>query len=180
MTSCGCFDHGGNKPTVPSLCRLSSGNARVDESSNGLTAYVSNRAPQPPPPPPPPVPAYSGPALYLGTLEACPWLLTGFDLSSCNLSAGEEAHCVVVQNGSLVATGNTTRGAIFALFEMAEVVLGVVDPWWRFTMNTPPYLGQINISTSFASIHPPPAFRYRGFFTNDKLHQPPTRPCALH
>ena len=82
--------------------------------------------------------------------------------------------------GSLVATGNTTRGAIFALFEMAEVVLGVVDPWWRFTMNTPPYLGQINISTSFASIHPPPAFRYRGFFTNDKLHQPPTRPCALH
>jgi hypothetical protein len=65
---------------------------------------------------PPPPPPYSGPAVYFGTLEHCPWLATDFDLSSCRLDRGAEAHCVVLTaNGSVVATGNTTRGAIFAL-----------------------------------------------------------------
>lgn len=81
---------------------------------------------------------------------------------------GEEAHCVIVRNGSdIVAVGNGTRGAIFALYELADKILGV-DPWWRFTQNTPEYQGTIEVDEHFASVVPPPAFKYRGVFTNDE------------
>ena len=39
---------------------------------------------------------------------------------------------LLTANGSVVATGNGTRGAIYALYAFAETVLGV-DPWWRIT-----------------------------------------------
>ena len=61
------------------------------------------------------------PALYLGTMSS-PWLTQLFDLTPCALGAGAEAHCVLEQRGSLVATGNTTRGAIFALYTVARPV----------------------------------------------------------
>jgi len=117
---------------------------------------------QPPPPP------YTGPVVYFGTLENAPWLQSFAELSGCDLAAGEEAHCVfVTANGSIVATGNGTRGAIYALYEFSEKVLGV-DPWWRFTDNAPAYVGTIELAAEFKSIVRPPAFTYRGVFTNDE------------
>jgi hypothetical protein len=58
-------------------------------------------------------------------------------------------------------------GQYLRRYELADKVLGV-DPWWRFTQNTPEYLGQIELATSFESIVPPPVFEYRGIFTNDE------------
>eukprot|EP00038_Savillea_parva_P011295 m.196480 g.196480 ORF g.196480 m.196480 type:complete len:864 (-) comp19831_c0_seq1:58-2649(-) len=117
---------------------------------------------------PPPPPPYTGPVIYAGTLENNPWLASSFDLSRCQLDRGAEAHCVLTtSNGSIVVTGNTTRGAMYALYEFSEKVLGV-DPWWRFTDNSPAYLGSIDIDEGFASIVQPPAFVYRGVFTNDE------------
>jgi hypothetical protein len=46
-------------------------------------------------------------------------------------------------------------------------VLGV-DPWWRFTQNPPLYQAEITLPADFAVILPPPAFKYRGIFTNDE------------
>ena len=70
-------------------------------------------------------------------------------------------------NGSIVATGNTTRGAIYALYTLAEKVLGV-DPWWRYTDHAPVYQGAITLAENFRVVVPPPAFKYRGVFTNDE------------
>jgi hypothetical protein len=102
----------------------------------------------------------SMPAVYMGTLDS-PWLSTLFDLSSCNL-VGAESHCVIEQNVSLVATGNTTRGAMYT-----EELMGV-DPWYRFSFNQPSFRGRIYVPDGFAPIHAPPAFKYRGLFTNDE------------
>lgn len=129
---------------------------------NASSAVLVGGGARPPPPPP-----YTGPVVYFGTLENAPWL-TSFDLSACKLDSGVEAHCVIATtNGSIVATGNSTRGAIYALYEFAEKILGV-DPWWRFTDNTPQYLGSIEVDPGFTSIVKPPAFVYRGVFTNDE------------
>ena len=155
---CWCFDHGSAAPEGNGTCRLTLNDTKIDASSNGLLAYVSAKAPHPPPPPA---------AVYVGTLGACPWLASEFDLSACNLHLGEESHCVVVRNGSIIAAGNGTRGAIYALYELADAVLGV-DPWWRFTQHAPEYLGSVELPDTFASIVPPPAFKYRGVFTNDE------------
>eukprot|EP01062_Namystynia_karyoxenos_P065311 TRINITY_DN5879_c0_g1_i1.p1 TRINITY_DN5879_c0_g1~~TRINITY_DN5879_c0_g1_i1.p1 ORF type:complete len:843 (+),score=292.85 TRINITY_DN5879_c0_g1_i1:230-2530(+) len=107
------------------------------------------------------------PALYVGTLGSCPWLAEQFDLSSCELWRGAEAHCVVEANGSVVATGNGTLGAVFALYTLSEVLLGV-DPWYRFTERQPPYRPSITVPEGYATVVPPPFFRYRGAFTNDE------------
>jgi hypothetical protein len=89
-------------------------------------------------------------------------------LSPCQLHKGEEAHCVLLTaNGSIVATGNGTRGAIFALYALAETVLGV-DPWWRITDHAPAYRGSVPVPAGFRAIFAPPAFRYRGVFMNDE------------
>lgn len=79
---------------------------------------------------------------------------------------------LTVQNGSstsIVATGNGTRGAIFALYTLAETVLGV-DPWWRVTDHAPAYVagGSLTLPADFSVVHAPPAFSYRGVFTNDE------------
>ena len=55
---------------------------------------------------------------------------------------------LAVRNGSstsIVATGNGTRGAIFALYTLAETVLGV-DPWWRVTDHAPAYAAGGSVS----------------------------------
>ena len=57
--------------------------------------------------------------------------------------------------------------AIYALYTLAEHVLGV-DPWWRFTDHAPPYLGAISLPHGFKVVVKPPAFKYRGVFTNDE------------
>ena len=176
---CACFDI--NAGPGKGTCRVNVHGNGTTKSANDLTSYVfcgppacGGPAPPPPPPPPPrppPPPPYVGPAIFAGTLEACPWLLTDFDLSPCKLDRGVEAHCVLaVTNGSstaIVATGNGTRGAIFALYTLAEKVLGV-DPWWRMTDHAPAYRGALTLPADFSEVLAPPAFAYRGVFTNDE------------
>eukprot|EP00040_Diaphanoeca_grandis_P030556 m.180759 g.180759 ORF g.180759 m.180759 type:complete len:817 (-) comp32035_c1_seq2:48-2498(-) len=112
-------------------------------------------------------PTFTQPAVYFGTLEQMPWLTSQFDLSACELHLGAEAHCVVVRNGSLIATGNGTRGAIYALYMFAEELLGV-DPWHHFSQQQPPFLGHITVAPDLAIVMAPPKFTYRGIFTNDE------------
>lgn len=176
---CACFDI--NAGPKGGTCRVNVHGNGTTKSANDLTSYVfcgppdcGGPAPPPPPPPPPrppPPPPYNGPAIYVGTLAACPWLSTDFDLSACKLERGAEAHCVLsVTNGSstaIVATGNGTRGAIYALYTLAEKVLGV-DPWWRMTDHAPAYRGTVSVPPDFREVIAPPAFSFRGVFTNDE------------
>ena len=74
---------------------------------------------------------------------------------------------MVVRNGSLIATGNTTRGAIYALYTIAEELLKV-DPWYHFSQQDPAFLGSLEVDDGLAIVVPPPAFTYRGIFNNDE------------
>jgi hypothetical protein len=135
-----------------------------------LNAWSWDQAPPPaPPPPPPPAPLPSIPegGVFFGTLERMPQLAEQFDLSECQLWRGPEAHCVVVRNGSLIATGNGTRGAIYALYTVAEKLLGV-DPWYHFSQQQPAFLGETTVADDFAIVIGPPKFQYRGIFNNDE------------
>ena len=39
---------------------------------------------------------------------------------------------------------------------------------WRFTDHAPGYVGEIDVPADFSVVVPPPAFKYRGVFTNDE------------
>ena len=112
--------------------------------------------------------------VYLGSVEAAPWLLA-FDLSGC--STGWESHCVkafpasasgAAGYASVVATGEGMRGAIYGALSFSENVLGV-NPWSLFTDDPPAFVGSVTLNDSLALLWPPPQYKWRGLFFNDEV-----------
>ena len=64
-------------------------------------------------------------------------------------------------------TGADMRGAIYAIYQFSQTVLGV-DPMYLWTDKQPLRRTSVSLPVDFAHVFPSPVFRYRGFFTNDE------------
>ncbi len=64
-------------------------------------------------------------------------------------------------------TGADMRGAIYAIYEFSQKVLGV-DPMYLWTDKQPVKHVSITLPADFAHTYPSPVFHYRGFFPNDE------------
>lgn len=71
------------------------------------------------------------------------------------------------QTTVIALTGADMRGAIFAAYEFAQDYLGV-DPLYYWTDHEPARRSRIELPPDLERVFPPPAFKYRGFFTNDE------------
>jgi len=112
--------------------------------------------------------------IFVGSVEAAPWLVTAFPRVPAACLTGYESHCVLVGGGAvtgytstIVATGTGLRGAIFGAYALSEGVLGV-NPWKHFTDDVPSFSAPLSIENDLALIFAPPRFKFRGFFVNDE------------
>jgi hypothetical protein len=64
-------------------------------------------------------------------------------------------------------TGADMRGAIYAIYEFSQKILGV-DPMYLWTDKQPAKRTFIPLPADFTHTYPSPVFKYRGFFTNDE------------
>ena len=113
--------------------------------------------------------------IFVGSTTSAPWI-TGsmFPAVTSLCLTGWESHCVLVGNASvpgfsniIVATGTGTRGAIFAVYTYAEVVLKV-NPYKHFADDVPAYSAPLTIADNFQVVYAPPLYKYRGIFINDE------------
>jgi hypothetical protein len=113
----------------------------------------------------PPV-SWPGPVIYLGSRGAWREALCadGFP--------GAESFLLRVRRDAggrpaLVAAGADLRGSIYAVYALAEEILGV-DPWYYWADNEPARRERIELSAEFDRRFGPPTFKYRGWFMNDE------------
>jgi hypothetical protein len=112
--------------------------------------------------------------IYLGSIAACPYLLTSFP-SISTFTSDWESHGVMAfpaasspgGYASIVATGAGVRGAIFGIYTFSEEILNV-SPYFYIADYLPSYLGNITIADNFSSVYPSPALKYRSLFFNDE------------
>lgn len=64
-------------------------------------------------------------------------------------------------------TGADMRGAIYAIYQFSQSVLGV-DPMYLWTDKQPEKRAAITLPKDFTRTYPSPVFKYRGFFPNDE------------
>jgi hypothetical protein len=91
--------------------------------------------------------------------------------AGCAAASGTEAFSFSLANSGskhvVCLTGTDMRGTIFAIYEFSQRVLGV-DPMYLWTDKQPTKRATITLPADFARNYPSPAFKYRGFFTNDE------------
>lgn len=109
---------------------------------------------------------WDGPLIYLGLKGAWRGYLKAdkFD--------GPEHFILRTQrkeNGQtvIVVTGADVRGSIYAVYSMAEDILGV-DPWYYWVDKEPVRKTQIRVAAGFNKNVKTPTFKYRGWFINDE------------
>jgi hypothetical protein len=113
--------------------------------------------------------------IFVGSTTAAPWLAGSMFPSVSSLClTGWESHCVIAGNSSvpgyastIVATGTGDRGAIFAVYSFAEVVLRV-NPYKHFADDVPVYSAPLSVADDLQAVYAPPLFKYRGMFINDE------------
>lgn len=111
--------------------------------------------------------------LFLGTVNAAPWLLQLFPALAARdcVNGTWEEHCVRsfdFGNGSaIVASGTGDRGAIFAAYELSHQLLGV-SPVYYWSGRQPAYRGTVPLRLPLNLTFGRPDFKYRALFPNDE------------
>lgn len=80
---------------------------------------------------------------------------------------GAESYHVFVSAGQITLAGADTRGAIYAIYQFSEKVLGV-DPMYFWTDNEPSAHEGLELPVGELLQGGTPTFRYRGWFLNDE------------
>ncbi len=83
------------------------------------------------------------------------------------VDGGAESFRVTVSGTRLHLIGADNRGAIYAIYQFAETVLGI-DPLWFWTDQKPARRDAIQVSGDLRLAQGTPTFRYRGWFMNDE------------
>eukprot|EP00045_Choanoeca_perplexa_P009898 m.98129 g.98129 ORF g.98129 m.98129 type:complete len:828 (+) comp15071_c0_seq1:52-2535(+) len=97
--------------------------------------------------------------------------------------SGWENHCLVIVNDlyfggkTLIAVGSDTRGAIFAAYSIADVILNI-QPFDYWLHIVPDRVSSLSVNSSLRYVPGSPAYKFRAFFVNDEdlfggLHNDP-------
>ncbi len=111
---------------------------------------------------------WTGPVIVFGTVE------NTRRVAESRCPKGAEQHAVTLgqagRNPAIVAVGDDTRGAIYALYTFSEQVLGV-NPMYIFTDSRPKRRESVTFTKADEYISKKPTFENRGWFINDEeLH----------
>lgn len=68
---------------------------------------------------------------------------------------------------AVLASGYSSRGAVFAIYQFSEAILGV-DPWGYWIDKYPKRQSEIKVDVNFNKSFDNPTFKYRGWFINDE------------